>query len=280
MQVLITGGSGWMGRAVMRFWPENQYIVYSRSESAQAKCRERYPLAEYVLGDIRDRERLELTLREFDVDVVIHAAGMKRVDDCERNAWEAVEVNVDGSRSVARACLAVGVQQAVAISTDKAVQPTGVYGMTKALMERLWVEMAERCAGGLPRFVVVRNGNFVGSTGSVIELWQRQLAATGRITLTDPDMTRFWQSASFTVSSLRELIEHPQWRGHLAHWQPQAMRMGDLAAMLAGDAVDIVGARPGERLHEKMAENGILSSEVDSIDPSEMKAWIEEAALV
>lgn len=242
---------------------------------------EKYPDAEYVLGDIRDRERLELTLRAHGVDVVIHAAGMKRVDTCEHNAWEAIEVNVDGSRAVARACLAAGVGTAIAISTDKAVNPTGVYGMTKALMERLWLEMAERCSGGLPRFIVVRNGNFVGSTGSVIELWQRQIREQGRITLTDPDMTRFWQSASSTVECLREVVEggggddRLVWRAGLG-----SMRMGDLAALVAGDAVEIVGPRPGERLHEKMVENGYRSNEVRSIDPIEMKAMIEEAALV
>lgn len=291
MKVLITGGSGWLGRAIQRYWDDNEYVVYSRSESAQAKCQERFPHADYVLGDIRDTARLELAVRGYGVEAIIHTAGMKRVQDCEKNAWEAVEVNVDGSRNVAKVASRCGVDVCVAISTDKAIGPSGVYGMTKALMESLWQEYARLHSGAGPRFVIVRNGNFIGSTGSVIELWQRQLAECKKITLTDPHMTRFWQSASDTVRLIREAVELgstgqaycPLVMPPMGAVSARAMSMGDLAALMiehCGGQVQVVGARPGDKLHERLEEGGFTSGEALTISKEEMWEHIQEAATI
>lgn len=296
MHVLLTGGAGWLGRAVMRYWPENEYVVYSRSEYLQALAREKYPDAEYVLGDIRDRERLERTLRGYSVDGIIHAAGIKRVQEAETNVWETIDVNVDGSRVVAQAASACGVEVAVAISTDKAVCPTTVYGQTKALMEKLWLEMAQAHQGSVPRYVVVRNGNFVGSTGSVIELWKRQLAEGKRIDLTDGSMTRFWQSAEETVRLIRCAVEGEgtgyvltpaalpdiggQYNGQVV---ARSMQMGELARLLTKDRpslINTIGARPGDKYHERFIENGWTSGESLTLTGEEMLAMIAEAELV
>ncbi len=206
-QVFVTGGAGFLGRALLaRLAEENPTLrvtIYSRDEHKQSAVRGDFPHHNYILGDVRDLERLTLAMAGH--DTVIHAAAMKYVPEAERNVEEAIAVNVDGSRYVATAALRVGVDRVVGISTDKACRPVNVYGMTKLLMERVFQEAD---SWGKTRFNLIRYGNVVGSTGSVIPLFERQ-ARAGRMTLTNPAMTRFWLTVEDAVNLIMLALDEP-----------------------------------------------------------------------
>ena len=185
-------------------------------------------------------------------DLVIHAGALKYVPEAEWNAFEALGVNVEGSANVAKAATRTGVATVVGISTDKACRPVNVYGATKMLLERLFSEAAR---WGGPAFITCRYGNVVGSTGSVIPLFQEQLKAKGRVSLTDPNMTRFWLSPSEAVTLVLWTAENAEkYRGSVIIPRCAAMRMGDLATAIAGEAVELIGPRPGEKQHEELVQ--------------------------
>lgn len=254
--VFLTGGSGYLGRGILRSFynvPDevrayNHYTIYSRDEMKQALCKERYPDVTCILGDIKDTDRLTLAMEGH--DVVIHAAAIKFVPEAEFNVEECVAVNVDGTRSVIRAARAANVHRVIGISTDKAVQPVNVYGMTKALMERLFGEAATH---GGPQFTLARYGNVVGSTGSVITLFERQARQQGKLLVTDPNMTRFWQSIDESVSLINLAWVAPN--GSITVPKGRSSRLGDVAQAVAeiySVPVEVVGARPGEKTREEL----------------------------
>lgn len=198
-----------------------------------------------MLGDVRDRDRLETAMLGH--DIVIHAAAIKYIPEAEYNVEETIKVNVDGSRNVIQAARIAGVEQVVNISTDKAAQPVNTYGMTKALAERSFSEPA-----GGPLYKSVRYGNVIGSTGSVIPLFQRQKRELGRLTVTDPQMTRFWMSPDEAIDCILFALEYGEPGGIIVP-RPRSMSIGDLAATIAGDLpISVIGARPGEKLHEEL----------------------------
>lgn len=254
MNVLITGGAGFLGRGILRRVRRGgldwRVTVYSRDETKQDECRRRYPEARFVLGDVCDTERLTAAMTGH--DVVIHAGAVKYIPEAELNPAECVRVNVQGSRSVIAAALRANVQTVVGISTDKAVRPVNAYGMTKALMERLFAEASYRSGQHGPRFQTVRYGNVVGSTGSVIPMFRRQMQEQGFVTVTDPGMTRFWMSMDEAVDAILHAQGPGCFRGSITIPQPRAMRLGDLAAVIAGEAIKGMGIRPGEKLHEEL----------------------------
>lgn len=270
MRVLITGGSGFLGRGILRRveqWrtadppklPDLLAVygcalvtwdvaIYSRDETKQDECRQRYPWAEYILGDIKDEERLTNAMRG--ADWVIHAAALKYIPDAELNAAEAISVNVDGSRNVVRAAKRAGVRKVVAISTDKAVQPVNVYGASKMMMERLFAD-ERRWHTDDPWFTCVRYGNVVGSTGSVIPLFQRQARERGHVTLTDGHMTRFWMSVDEAIDLILEAFIPPTQAGSILVPRPAAMMLTNVAkAAVDGAPIEYIGQRPGEKKHE------------------------------
>lgn len=248
MTTLITGGSGFLGRALLKY-RQDDYVVYSRDEYKQDLCRRKFPNVVYVLGDVKDVDRLSDTINRFSVDTIIHTAAIKYIPEAEANVAECMSVNVDGSRNVARVAIACGVGRVVGISTDKAAEPINVYGATKMLMERLWQEYA---IIGRTNFTLTRYGNVVGSTGSVIPLFIQQ-AKKGEVTVTDPDMTRFWLSPSRAVELVQLALDAPN--GTMVVPKAQAMTMKDLAEAIAREhkaKVRIIGVRPGEKQHERM----------------------------
>lgn len=246
VKVLITGGSGYLGRGIMKFWPQNEYTVYSRDETKQDVAKQKYH-AKWILGDVRDKERLQYAMR--DIELVVHAAAIKYIPEAEDNVAECINVNIDGSRNVVAASIAQGVKRVVGISTDKACSPLNVYGFTKALMERMFIEANEYSLG--TEFTLTRYGNVVGSTGSVVTVFERQLRSEGKVKVTDPDMTRFWQSVEFSVQLVRQAAAGP--KGAIVIPKAQAMRIGDLAELVAdGREVVVVGPRPGEKKHETL----------------------------
>jgi UDP-N-acetylglucosamine 4,6-dehydratase len=201
----------------------------------------------YFLGDVRDAERLRRALRG--VDLVVHAAALKQVPACEYNPFEAVQTNIQGAKHIVDAAIDLGVSRVVALSTDKAVSPINLYGATKLVAEKIFVQGNTYSADRETRFSCVRYGNVVGSRGSVIPLFQEQ-AESGSITITDERMTRFWitleQGVRFVMNAAGRMHG-----GEVFVPKLPSMRLIDLAAAVApGCAVRTVGIRPGEKLHE------------------------------
>lgn len=252
--VLITGGTGSFGKKFIRVML-NEYhpakiIVFSRDELKQHEMRVAGyddPSLRYFIGDIRDKERC---LRAFDgVDVVIHAAALKQVPACEYNPMEAIKTNILGSSNVIDAAIDRGVSRVVALSTDKAVNPVNLYGATKLAAEKLFVQSNAYAAGHDVRFACVRYGNVVGSRGSVVPVFLKQ-RENGKVTVTDDRMTRFWISLEEGVRFVIRAAENMH-GGEVFVPKIPSMKVVDLAKAIAPKAkVEIIGIRPGEKLHE------------------------------
>lgn len=267
--VLLTGGTGSFGRAFIRrilsTGASTKIRIFSRDEFKQLQVREEFGDDErlrFLLGDVRDLERLRLAFRG--VDVVVHAAALKQVPACEYNPFEAVQTNVLGAESVLRAALDMGVRRVLALSTDKAVNPANLYGATKLCAEKVFVGAQAYAADSETRFASARYGNVVGSRGSVIPLFMRQ-AETGVITMTDERMTRFWitleEAVTFVVKSLERMAG-----GEVFVPKLPSMRLVDIAEVIAPDAErKLIGVRPGEKLHEELltAEESRHAVEMD-----------------
>lgn len=249
--IFITGGSGFLGRGIMYVAKKEEwkarFTVYSRDEYKQDKCKRLYPDANYILGDICDTDRLSVAMVGH--DIVIHTAALKYIPEGELNASECVRVNIGGAQSVIKAARQASVPLVIGISTDKAVSPVNVYGMSKAIMERLFAEASKT---GNTKFVCCRYGNVIGSTGSVIPLFQYQLKTKGRITVTHPFMTRFWISVEEAVDLINASVDAPA--GSVIIPQPAAMYIKDLAIAVGAndDTIDIIGIRPGEKMDEDL----------------------------
>ncbi|MFI4975141.1 MAG: UDP-N-acetylglucosamine 4,6-dehydratase (inverting) [Caulobacterales bacterium] len=262
--ILVTGGTGSFGRhfvdTVLKRHAPRKLIVYSRDELKQSEMQldlaERFPretlaCMRFFLGDVRDRARLTLALRG--ADIVIHAAALKQVPAAEYNPSECIATNVMGAENVVWASLTNRVRQVVALSTDKACNPINLYGATKLASDKTFVA-ANNLSGDIgTRFSVVRYGNVVGSRGSVAPLFQRLLKnGAMRLPVTDPRMTRFWitlsEGVDFVLSTLTMMRG-----GEVFVPKIPSMKITDLVeAMAPGAGIDIVGIRPGEKLHEMM----------------------------
>ncbi|MGE3277295.1 MAG: UDP-N-acetylglucosamine 4,6-dehydratase (inverting) [Vicinamibacterales bacterium] len=256
--VLVTGGTGSFGRrfvqhALAELHPR-KLIVFSRDELKQHEMRDAFPEGpsspiRYFVGDVRDRDRLGRALHG--VDVVVHAAAMKQVPACEYNPFEAVQTNIIGAKNVIDAAIDAGVTRVMALSTDKAVSPVNLYGATKLVAEKLFVQ-ANVYVGDRPtRFSCVRYGNVIGSRGSVVPRFVQQ-RASGRVTITDPRMTRFWltleQGVRFVVRCTTEMIG-----GEVFVPRLPSVSLLDVARVLApGCELDEIGVRSGEKLHEQL----------------------------
>lgn len=252
--VLVTGGTGSFGRTFVKLMLEehkpDKLIVFSRDELKQHEMRETGlvgPNLRYFIGDVRDRLRLR---RAMDgVDIVIHAAALKQVPACEYNPIEAIMTNIMGARNVIEAALDTEVDQVMALSTDKAVNPINLYGATKLAAEKLFVQSNAYAGGTGTRFSSVRYGNVVGSRGSVVPVFMRQ-RENGTVTITDERMTRFWLSLEQGVRFTIRMVEQMQ-GGEVFVPKIPSMRVLDLAKAIAPSAeVNFIGIRPGEKLHE------------------------------
>jgi len=251
--ILITGGTGSFGHAFVRSMLANakprKVIVFSRDEQKHHAMQKLVgdPRVRYFVGDVRDLSRLQLALRG--VDFVVHAAAMKHVDLCEYNPLEAIHTNITGTVNLIQAALDCGVKKVVGLSTDKAVSPSNLYGATKLCLEKL-LTAANSYSGDLStRFSAVRYGNVMGSNGSVIPLFLRQ-REQGRITITDARMTRFWIDMDDAVELVLKALNLMQ-GGEIFIPKLQAATITQVAETLApGVPRDVIGIRPGEKLHE------------------------------
>ena len=206
-----------------------------------------HPSLRYFIGDVRDRERMRRAFH--DVDIVVHAAALKQVPACEYNPMEAIKTNILGSSNVIEAALDAGVSKVLALSTDKAVNPINLYGSTKLAAEKLFVQSNAYAAGALTRYSCVRYGNVVGSRGSVVPVFLQQ-RASGKVTITDERMTRFWISLEQGVRFVIRCIEQMH-GGEVFVPKIPSMTLVDLAKAIAPNAnIEIMGIRPGEKLHE------------------------------
>lgn len=248
--VLLTGGTGTLGHAIVEqaqrdSWPA-RFTVYSRSELNQARMRQQYPDVRYILGDVRDRERLQAAVAGH--DVVLHLAAMKRVPECEAQPSECIQTNVIGTANVIAACQAAGVARCVVVSTDKACAAITTYGASKRLAEGLVM-----AAPPTPTIVTgVRYGNVVGSNGSVIPLWREQAADGLPFTITDEHMTRFWMTARDAVDLV--LFALQQDAGTIAIPRMPAMNILETLRAVMGSDVPRreIGLRSLEKLDEDL----------------------------
>lgn len=255
--ILITGGTGSFGKAFLnRILTEHdpaRVAVFSRDELKQYEMKMTLgddPRVRFFIGDIRDRERLEMALHG--VDYVVHAAALKQVDTAEYNPMEYVKTNILGSENVMTAAIAVGVKKVVALSTDKASSPVNLYGATKLTADKLFVSGNHYSYARGTRFAVVRYGNVVGSRGSVIPFFRRLAEERKPLPITDVRMTRFWitleQAIDFVLAAFESMDG-----GELYVPRIPSMRITDLAEAIApGSEIVEVGIRPGEKLHEEM----------------------------
>jgi UDP-N-acetylglucosamine 4,6-dehydratase len=254
--VLVTGGTGSFGKKFVEVMLSDHHpaklIIFSRDELKQHEMRTGRldnSSLRYFIGDVRDLERLRRAMRG--VEVVVHAAALKQVPACEYNPIEAVMTNVMGAKNVIDAALDAGVSKVLALSTDKAVNPVNLYGATKLVAEKLFVQANAYSGTGPTRFSCVRYGNVVGSRGSVIPLFLKQ-RGSGKITVTDPRMTRFWITLEQGVRFVIRCIEQMQ-GGEVFVPRIPSMNIMDLARAIApGCEVDKMGIRPGEKLHEAL----------------------------
>jgi UDP-N-acetylglucosamine 4,6-dehydratase (inverting) len=265
--ILITGGTGSFGHAfvstVLKKYNPRRVIVYSRDEMKQwemSKLYETDSRVRFFVGDVRDRDRLS---RAFDnVDLVIHAAALKIVPTAEYNPFECVKTNINGAMNVIDAAIDKGVKRVVALSTDKASSPVNLYGATKLVSDKLFIAGNAYAGGHDTRFAVVRYGNVMGSRGSVIPFFQ-SMAGGGKLPITDPAMTRFMVSLEQGVGLACHALEDTE-GGEIYVKKVPSMKVTDIARAVDARAEhEIIGIRPGEKLHEQMisAEDSVHTYE-------------------
>lgn len=254
--VLVTGGTGSFGRKfvemMLRDYQPPKLIIFSRDELKQHEMQVsgfNHPSLRYFIGDVRDAQRLERALAG--VTVVVHAAALKQVPACEYNPFEAIQTNIMGGRNVIDAAINQGVRRILALSTDKAVNPINLYGATKLCAEKMFVQANAYAGAQDTRFSCARYGNVVGSRGSVVPVFLEQ-RKSGKVTVTDPRMTRFWITLEQGVRFVVRCIEQMH-GGEIFVPKIPSMKLVEMAEALApGCQVDYVGIRPGEKLHEAL----------------------------
>lgn len=255
--ILLTGGTGSFGKAFIAFLLSKKSFrgiirIFSRDELKQYELQRQYPndmRLRYLLGDVRDASRLHRSMEG--VDIVVHAAALKQIPIAEYNPFEVVKTNIYGSQNVTEATLDAKVSRALLISSDKAAHPINLYGATKLVAERLFIQGNVYSGKQKTHFSVARYGNVMGSRGSVVPLFLKQ-KEKGTITITHKDMTRFWislpQAASFVWTSLASMKG-----GEIFIPKLPSVKITDLARAIAPKAKFVItGIRPGEKLHEEL----------------------------
>ncbi len=257
-KILITGGTGSLGQALTKRLLKEKVDtirIFSRNEEKQVFMENKFhdKRLRFLLGDINDLERLKRAFE--DIDIVFHAAALKHVPKIEYNPFEAIKTNVIGSQNVIDACLHADVERAIAIGTDKAVSPLNTYGATKLLMEKLFVT-ANNYINPLKhrtKFIAFRYGNVFGSSGSVVPIFIEQIQQKQKVTITDPQMTRF----SITMDEALDFILNATTYGQGSEIFVPKMRsyhimdvVDSLQSLIGNYGQEVIGIRPGEKLHE------------------------------
>ena len=278
--ILITGGTGSFGKkfieiVLKRFTPK-KVIVFSRDELKQFEMQQVFnaPCMRYFLGDVRDEARLKQAM--YQVDYVVHAAALKQVPAAEYNPMECIKTNINGAQNVINAAIAAGVKKVIALSTDKAANPINLYGATKLASDKLFTAANNLVGDRETRFAVVRYGNVVGSRGSVVPFFKKLIAEGAKeLPVTDPRMTRFWLRLEDGVELVLKGFQRMQ-GGEIFVPKIPSMRILDLAEAIApGVPTNIIGIRPGEKLHEVMCPSDMFYETLDFEDHFVIKPSIE-----
>ena len=255
--ILITGGTGSFGkqfiRTVLKRYNPKKIIVYSRDELKQFEMAQKFndKCMRYFIGDVRDLPRLQKAMSG--VDFVVHAAALKHVPIAEYNPMECIKTNVMGAQNIIDACIDNGVKYTIALSTDKAASPANLYGASKLVSDKLFVAANNLRGDHDIKFSVVRYGNVLGSRGSVIPFFQNLIAnGATSLPITEPNMTRFWitlqEGVNFVLTNFKRMQG-----GEIFVPKIPSMKMTDMAKTIAPDLPqEIIGIRPGEKLHEVM----------------------------
>jgi len=265
--ILITGGTGSFGKkfikTILDKYKPKKVIVYSRDELKQYEMQQKFPDTSgspmrYFIGDVRDYHRLKMAMTG--VDVVIHAAALKQVPAAEYNPFEAVKTNIIGGQNVIDSAISQGVEKVIALSTDKAAAPINLYGATKLASDKLFVAANNYSGENNIKFSVVRYGNVMGSRGSVIPFFQSKMG-TGLLPITDERMTRFNITLQNGVDFVLQCLDK-MWGGELFVPKIASYNILDVAKAIAPECkYEMVGIRPGEKLHEEMiTETDALNS--------------------
>ena len=284
--ILVTGGTGSFGRAFIRRLLEShrpaRVVVFSRDELKQYEMAQTFQssVMRFFLGDVRDRERLDRALSG--IQIVVHAAALKQVPAAEYNPIECIKTNVMGAENLINACIDQKVRKVIALSTDKAVNPVNLYGATKLCSDKLFVAANHLAGAGGTRFSVVRYGNVIGSRGSVVPFFKQFRDSGKKLPITDPEMTRFWiqlvDGAAFVDRCLGLMRG-----GEIFIPKIPSMKITDLARAVSADSEhEIVGIRPGEKLHELLltrddARNTIEFKDYYIINPG-IHLWESETS--
>ena len=268
--ILITGGTGSFGqqytRTLLERFNPKKIIIFSRDELKQFEMQQAFPSAKmrFFIGDVRDKSRLLQACRG--VDYIIHAAALKQVPAAEYNPTECIRTNINGAENVINAAIENDVERVIALSTDKATNPVNLYGATKLCSDKLFVAANNIVGKRYPRFSVVRYGNVVGSRGSVVPLFKRLVSeGATELPITDPDMTRFWITLQQGVDFVLRCFER-MYGGEIFVPKIPSVRITDLAEAIGpGLNHQLIGIRPGEKLHEKMVpvDDAIRTVEFD-----------------
>jgi UDP-N-acetylglucosamine 4,6-dehydratase len=257
-RILLTGGTGSWGhelcRQLLEFPEVIEIVVMSRNEHKQVEMEREFDnkRMRFVIGDVRDKESLMDVMSG--IDIVFHLAALKHVPVCEKNSWQTVETNIIGTHNVVMCAMDAKVKIVVDVSTDKAVEPHNIYGITKACGEKL-ITNAQHNYDTTTKFICVRGGNVMGTNGSVLPLFKKQIQTLNKLTVTDPDMTRFLMSTHDAIQLIFEAVSIAQ-GGETFVMRMPAIEVSKIAeAMIAqyGNAdtqIEIIGARPGEKKHE------------------------------
>lgn len=266
-RILITGGTGSWGHELVRQLLEKYPLIkeiriYSRGEHKQVEMKREFgfhPKLHFIIGDIRDKNILGYAMKN--IDIVFHLAALKHVPVCEENTWEAVLTNINGTQNVIEAALNNGVKRVIDVSTDKAVDPFNLYGVTKACGEKLIINAnfnySFSTANDRNRttFICIRGGNVIGTNGSVIPLFKKQLLENNEVTVTDPQMTRFLMSTKEAISLIFTAVENSD-GGELYVMKMPAATVETITRVMIKlfgnkkSRVQVIGARPGEKKHE------------------------------
>jgi UDP-N-acetylglucosamine 4,6-dehydratase len=268
--ILITGGTGSFGKqytkTILDRYKPKRIVIYSRDELKQFEMQQTYndPCMRYFIGDVRDKERMTMAMRG--IDYVIHAAALKQVPAAEYNPTECIRTNINGAENVIHAALENNVHKVIALSTDKAANPINLYGATKLCSDKLFVAANNIAGGRNTRFAVVRYGNVVGSRGSVVPFFENLIEnGADHLPITDDKMSRFWISLQDGVDFVLKNFERMQ-GGEIFVPKIPSIWITDLARSMAPDIPqEIIGIRPGEKLHEIMcpADDSHLTIEFD-----------------
>jgi UDP-N-acetylglucosamine 4,6-dehydratase len=272
-RVMIIGGSGALGKVlVKKYYEHNEILIFSRDEHKHVNMKQDFPNITYQIGDVKDKDSLLKALNEYKPDIVVNTAALKHVPICENNPYESVKVNIIGHSNLLQ-CLSISnhqIEVLMFISTDKACKPLNVYGMCKAISERLYIDFANK--QDKIKVVLCRYGNVLESTGSVIPFFKKLLEkGNTNLPITDERMTRFLISLDESVELIDWALAHSESHGNIIVPKLSALKITDLANELmchygvTNPELNYVGIRPGEKLHEEMIslEESLRTKEYD-----------------